>query len=102
MLITNFRILLLCAALLTGAAVGETAAQTGPPAAVFRAPIDIKLFLSGNFGEVRSNHFHSGIDLKTEGQPGLPVHACYDGYVSRIKVEPGGYGNAVYLKHPNG
>ncbi len=68
----------------------------------FRAPINIDLFLAGNFGEVRSNHFHSGIDIKTQGKTGEPVFSVEDGYVSRIKVEPGGYGNAIYLKHPNG
>ncbi len=68
----------------------------------FRSPLNIDLFLSGNFAEVRSNHLHSGIDIKTLGHTGEPVFAVEDAYVSRIKVEPGGYGKAVYLKHPNG
>ena len=60
------------------------------------------MFLTGNFGELRSNHFHSGIDIKTEGRTGLPVFAVADGYVSRINVSPYGFGNALYIDHPNG
>jgi len=59
-------------------------------------------FLSGGFAELRSNHFHGGIDIKTDGRIGLPVYAVADGYVSRIKSSAVGYGNALYLKHPNG
>jgi peptidase M23-like protein len=68
----------------------------------FIAPLDIPMFLSGTFGELRSNHLHSGIDIKTNGKQGLPVYAVADGYVSRIKVSPYGYGNAIYVTHPNG
>lgn len=67
-----------------------------------KAPLDIPLNLSGNFGEFRSNHFHSGLDIKTQGREGLPVYASGPGYVSRIKVSPYGYGNALYIDHPNG
>jgi hypothetical protein len=59
-------------------------------------------FLAGSMGELRSSHFHAGIDIKTGGQIGLPVHAAADGFVWRIRVAKGGYGNAIYLKHPNG
>lgn len=68
----------------------------------FRSPLDIPLFLSGNFGELRSNHFHAGLDIKTQGIEGQNVFAIADGYVSRIKVSPYGYGNAIYITHPNG
>ena len=68
----------------------------------FISPLNIPLNLSGNFGEFRSNHFHTGIDIKTQGTTGLPVFACADGYVSRIKIKPYGYGNALYIDHPNG
>ncbi len=68
----------------------------------FRSPLDIPLFLSGNFGELRSNHFHAGLDIKTQGVEGQNVYAIADGYVSRIKVSPFGYGNAIYITHPNG
>lgn len=59
-------------------------------------------YLSGNMSEIRPNHFHSGIDIKTEGRQGLPVYAAADGYVYRLKVSSYGYGNVLYLKHPNG
>lgn len=70
------------------------------PTDVFRAPVNTPLRLSGTFGELRSNHFHSGIDIK--GAIGVPLVAIGDGYVWRIKVEAGGYGNVLYIKHPNG
>lgn len=68
----------------------------------FIAPLDVPLKLSGTFGELRSNHFHSGIDLKTGEMEGLKVYAIADGYISRIKVQSGGYGKALYITHPNG
>lgn len=63
-------------------------------------PVDIPILLSGNFGELRSNHFHSGIDIKTQGRTGLPIYSVYDGYVSRIVVSPWGFGRAIYVTHP--
>lgn len=68
----------------------------------FRAPLHIPLVLAGTFGELRSNHFHAGIDIKTKGIEGFPVIAIEDGYVSRVKTRPGGYGKALYLTHYNG
>lgn len=67
-----------------------------------RKPMDILVLLSGNFGELRSNHFHSGIDFKTQGVEGKPIHSVQDGYVSRISVSPWGYGNGLYITHPDG
>ena len=67
-----------------------------------RKPLDIPLYLSGTFGELRSNHFHSGLDIKTKGEEGLPVYAVDNGYVSRIKITRNGYGKALYIKHPSG
>lgn len=72
------------------------------PKDYFRAPLDIPMYLSGNFGELRSNHYHSGIDIKTKGREGFTVYAAAAGFVSRIKVSPYGYGNALYIDHPNG
>jgi murein DD-endopeptidase MepM/ murein hydrolase activator NlpD len=72
------------------------------PTDYFRAPLGIELVLSGTFGELRNNHFHSGIDFKTQGQEGLPVYAAADGKVVRIKVSAYGFGNALYVAHPNG
>ena len=65
-------------------------------------PLDIPLLLSGNFGELRSNHFHAGIDFKTQGRIGLPVKSVKEGFISRISVSPYGYGRAVYINHPDG
>lgn len=59
-------------------------------------------YLSGTMGELRPGHFHAGLDIKTEGRTGLDVYASAEGYVSRIRVGPGGYGNCLYINHPNG
>ena len=72
------------------------------PKDYFRNPLDIPIYLSGSFGELRSNHFHAGLDIKTQGKEGLKVFASADGYVSRIKVQQFGYGKAIYITHPNG
>ena len=72
------------------------------PKDYFRSPLDIPLVLSGTFGELRSNHFHSGIDIKTRGKEGLKAYAVADGYVSRIKIVQYGFGKAIYIRHPNG
>ncbi|HKK87963.1 MAG TPA: M23 family metallopeptidase, partial [Saprospiraceae bacterium] len=73
------------------------------PAPDFSAPLGIDLRLSGTFGELRSNHFHAGIDLKSpDGQSGTPVVAAADGFIHRVKVKGGGYGQALYIDHGNG
>lgn len=72
------------------------------PRDAFRSPLDIPLILAGTFGELRSNHFHSGIDIKTQQRTGLPIYAIGDGVVSRIKVSLWGFGKALYIAHPNG
>lgn len=77
-------------------------AQTQYPKNDFRAPFDIPMQLSGNFGELRPNHFHAGFDLKTNQREGLSVHAIADGYVSRIKISTFGNGKCIYITHPNG
>ncbi|TPE44526.1 M23 family metallopeptidase [Pontibacter mangrovi] len=59
-------------------------------------------YLSGTMGEIRSNHFHGGLDIKTDQRVGLQVHAAADGYVSRVKQSTYGYGNIIYVTHPNG
>ncbi|EDM43046.1 hypothetical protein SCB49_12514 [unidentified eubacterium SCB49] len=82
--------------------IGNTFAQKEIPKDYFDNPIKIPLILSGSFGELRSNHFHSGMDIKTKQVEGVPIHAPADGYVSRIKVGHFGFGKALYLKHPNG
>jgi hypothetical protein len=66
-------------------------------------PLDRAVFLSGTFGELRTGHFHAGLDIKSiDRKSGENVSAAADGYISRIKVSPSGYGNALYIAHPNG
>lgn len=69
----------------------------------YRFPMNGSEFLlSGTFAELRSNHFHSGIDIKTGGEVGKPLYAVRDGYIYRIKVSPYGFGKAIYLRHADG
>lgn len=68
----------------------------------YHPPLKIPLVLASNFGELRPNHFHMGLDFKTNGKTGYRLYSIMDGYVSRIKVSPYGYGKVVYIDHPNG
>ncbi|MCC8088244.1 MAG: M23 family metallopeptidase [Rikenellaceae bacterium] len=86
-------------AILTLLAVGTA---YGISATDFIPPVDYQMYLAGNVGEYRSNHFHSGIDIKTEGVTGKPIYSVADGYISRIAVSPTGYGYCLYVNHPNG
>ena len=72
------------------------------PTDYFQNPLNIDLYLAGTFGELRTNHFHAGLDLKTNQVEGLKVFAAAGGYVSRIKISAWGYGKALYITHPNG
>lgn len=76
--------------------------QAPYPTDYFRSPLGIPIILSGTFGELRSNHFHSGIDIKTQQRQGLSVFAIGDGTITRIKVAEWGYGKVLYITHPNG
>jgi hypothetical protein len=82
--------------------VGLSKADAQKETPNFRSPLDIPLYLSGNFAELRSNHFHTGIDIKTQGEEGKAVYAVDTGYIARIKVSTGGYGKVIYIRHPNG
>ena len=68
----------------------------------FCSPFDFPILLSANFGELRPNHFHNGLDIKTQGVTGKPIHCIADGHVSRVAVLHGGYGQVIYVTHPNG
>ena len=68
----------------------------------YSAPIKIPMILSGSFAELRNNHFHSGIDIKTQGTVNVMVYSVAEGSISRILVSPSGYGNALYIDHNNG
>jgi murein DD-endopeptidase MepM/ murein hydrolase activator NlpD len=82
-------------------AMAQPATDLYPPG-YFRNPLNLPMSLSGNFGELRPNHFHMGLDLKTNGKENQPVFAAADGFISRIKIEPAGFGQAIYIDHPNG
>lgn len=79
----------------------EVQAQKGFDKPGYRKPVDLPMKLAGTFGELRPDHFHSGIDIRTNGVEGLPVYAVADGFVSRIAVSPVGFGKAVYIDHPS-
>ncbi|SNR33754.1 M23 family metallopeptidase [Lutibacter flavus] len=81
---------------------GSADTSSNYPVNFFNNPLEIPLVLSGTFGELRTNHFHSGLDIKTQGIEGLNVFASANGYVSRIKISHWGYGKALYITHPNG
>lgn len=68
----------------------------------FQAPLDGEMYVSGNFGEPRPNHYHAGLDLKTGSVENWIVRSAEDGFVSRIKISATGYGNALYIDHPCG
>jgi len=80
----------------------ESALSELYPQDYFESPVGIPIVLSGNFGELRSNHFHMGLDIKTGGKEGYKIYSIADGYVSRIKISPTGYGKTLYIDHPNG
>ncbi len=80
----------------------QLSAQKTIPQGYFSPPLDINLGITGSFSEIRPNHFHSGTDFQVQQKEGLPVYAVADGFVSRIKVSPVGFGNALYIDHPNG
>lgn len=79
-----------------------SSAQVIYPQNYFDSPLHMPISLSGNFGEIRPNHFHAGFDIRTKNKEGLPVYAVADGFVSRIKISAIGYGKALYITHPNG
>lgn len=79
---------------------GKTFGQKG--AEYYRSPVGFPIVLAGNVGEIRSNHFHTGIDIKALQGIGSPVYAAADGYVVRVGISPVGYGHVLYVAHPNG
>lgn len=82
--------------------ISSTFGQIPYDSTSFRAPLNIPLVLAGNFAELRSNHFHTGLDIKTNHKEGYRIYAIDSGYVSRINISHWGYGKAIYVTHPNG
>jgi hypothetical protein len=68
----------------------------------FIYPLDRSIAITGNYGEIRPNHFHAGLDFSTDQRLNLPLKCVADGYVSRIKISRGGYGKVLYVTHANG
>lgn len=101
-----YGLFIFCIALVVCSCIHIAHAQYFPskiyPKDYFSNPLGIPIQLSGNFGEVRNEHFHMGLDIRTERKENLPVYASASGYISRIKIERYGYGRAIYIKHPNG
>lgn len=101
----RFTSALLMIGLLLLNSLSESYAQKASyPVGYFGFPINPgqRNFLSGGMGDLRANHFHAGIDIKTQQREGLPVYAAAEGYVSRIAVMTGGYGNVIFIQHPTG
>lgn len=88
--------------LLSVTALAQDETSQSYPETYFRYPLNLPPIIAGNFGELRANHFHSGLDFKTNQREGYPIYAAADGYVSRVRVQIGGGGNALYVTHPNG
>ncbi|MCU7551093.1 M23 family metallopeptidase [Chitinophagaceae bacterium LB-8] len=72
------------------------------PNGYFRHPLNVPMALVANFGELRPNHWHMGLDIRTQQRENLPVYAAADGYITKVKIEPSGFGRAIYIAHPNG
>jgi murein DD-endopeptidase MepM/ murein hydrolase activator NlpD len=95
--------LILLSALILGMILpGQSQVQSRYPKNYFRSPVDFPITLAGGFGDVRRNHFHSGLDIRTGGEEGKPVYAIADGTISRVNISSTGFGKALYITHPNG
>ncbi|MBJ05178.1 MAG: hypothetical protein CMP65_04685 [Flavobacteriales bacterium] len=79
-----------------------SSSQTEYPQNYFQSPVDIKIAIAGTFGELRNNHFHSGIDIKTRQKMNVPIYSSQEGHLARIKISSKGLGKALYIEHPNG
>src|SRR6185436_3974742 len=79
-------------------------AQSKPnyPRDYFRDPIGLPMEIVANYGELRPDHWHMGLDIRTRQKENYPVYAAAAGYISRIKIESFGYGRSIYINHPNG
>jgi murein DD-endopeptidase MepM/ murein hydrolase activator NlpD len=68
----------------------------------FSWPLQAKVGIAANFGELRPNHYHMGLDCRTDKKQNMPVLAAAAGYIAKVKIEPFGFGRAIYINHPNG
>ena len=72
------------------------------PQGYFQWPVKAKIAIVANFGELRPNHYHMGLDCRTDQHENVPVVASADGYIAKVKIEPFGFGRCIYINHPNG
>jgi Membrane proteins related to metalloendopeptidases len=84
------------------ASSGQTFLVKNYPRGYFLYPVQAKIGLAANFGELRPNHYHMGYDCKTDQRQNMHVVAAADGYVAHVRIEPSGFGRAIYINHPNG
>lgn len=88
--------------LVSGTGFSQLFPKPDYPKGYFRDPLLIPISLAANFGELRPNHYHMGLDIRTQKRENMPVVAAADGYIARVVIEPGGFGQAIYINHPNG
>lgn len=81
---------------------GQITEPVNYPQQYFAWPLKIKVGLVANFGELRPNHYHMGLDMRTDQKVNVPVYASADGYIAKVKIEPFGFGRCIYINHPNG
>ena len=86
----------------TGSVSAQLFPATNYPQQYFQWPVKVKVGLVANFGELRPNHYHMGLDIRTDQKVNVPVYAAADGYIAKVKVEPFGFGQCIYINHPNG
>src|SRR5665213_2595986 len=87
---------------LYGSANAQFFPKKNYPKNYFIYPVDARISLAANFGELRPNHYHMGLDCRTNQVINRPVKAAADGYIARVSVAPFGFGQAIYINHPNG
>jgi hypothetical protein len=97
MLMNKYLLLVICTIY-----ISTTSFSQSYPRDYFRSPLNIPMQLVANFGEIRANHWHMGLDIRTQHRVNLPVYSAAEGYIARVSVEPGGFGQAIYINHPNG
>jgi hypothetical protein len=88
--------------LFAAVSLGQNLPPVNYPKGYFTWPVDARIGLAANFGELRPNHYHMGLDCRTDQRENRPVLAAADGYIARIKIEPFGFGRCIYINHPNG
>jgi hypothetical protein len=93
---------LICILLMNLVSYSQTFPVKNYPKGYFSWPVDAKIALAANFGELRPNHYHMGLDCKSDQMENRPVMAAADGYIAKVKIEPFGFGRCIYINHPNG